>query len=219
MTPDDRATRRAGEHSAFFGPRAEGWDERFADDGAAFDAAVVALGLCPGQVALDAGCGTGRAIAPLRSAVGPAGEVLAVDVTAEMLAVAARKCGARCAGLLLADAVQLPFATASFDAVLAAGLLPHLADPVAGLSELARVTRPGGRLGVFHPVGRAALAIRHQRTLSDDDLLHPPNLTVAFDASGWELEHIDDADNRYLAVGTRAGPRPMARSGAATVRP
>ncbi len=51
----------------------------------AFEAAVAELGLRAGQVVLDAGSGTGRAIATLHAAVGPSGEVLAVDVTAEMM--------------------------------------------------------------------------------------------------------------------------------------
>lgn len=47
----------------------------------------------------------------------------------------------------------------------AAGLLPHLSDPDLGLTELARVTVPDGRLVLFHPSGRAALAARHGRRL------------------------------------------------------
>ena len=51
-------------------------------------AAVAEVGLHPGQTALDAGCGTGRALPHLRAAVGPAGRVLGLDLTTEMLATA-----------------------------------------------------------------------------------------------------------------------------------
>jgi ubiquinone/menaquinone biosynthesis C-methylase UbiE len=44
----------------------------------------------------------------------------------------------------------------SFDAVFAAGLVPNLAEPVAGLAELARVCRGGGLVALFHPIGRVA---------------------------------------------------------------
>jgi SAM-dependent methyltransferase len=55
------------------------------------------------------------------------------------------------AQLILADARHLPLADASVDAVFAAGLVPHLPDHEAGLAELARVTRTGGSLVIFHP--------------------------------------------------------------------
>ena len=47
-----------------------------------------------------------------------------------------------------ADALHLPFADASFDAVTISFGLRNVVDPVAGLAEMARVTRPGGRLVV-----------------------------------------------------------------------
>jgi hypothetical protein len=76
-------------------------------------------------------------------------------------------------------------------------------DPRASLTELARVTRPGGRLAVFHPIGRAALAARHGRQPGPDDILDPANITPALAASGWEPVSIDDSDSRYLTVAVR----------------
>jgi len=66
------------ENRAFFAPRAATWEERFPDDDPAYAAAVAEVGLRAGQTALDAGCGTGRALPHLRAAVGPGGRVLAV---------------------------------------------------------------------------------------------------------------------------------------------
>jgi demethylmenaquinone methyltransferase/2-methoxy-6-polyprenyl-1,4-benzoquinol methylase len=57
--------------------------------------------------------------------------------------------------LLAGDAHALPFADGAFDAVTIAFGLRNLVDPVAGLREFARVTRPGGRLVVCefsHPL-------------------------------------------------------------------
>src|SRR5579863_10148056 len=66
---------------AFFGCRAATWDTKFGDDLPAYRAAVARAGIRRDGVAVDVGCGTGRALPPLRAAVGPGGVVLALDVT------------------------------------------------------------------------------------------------------------------------------------------
>jgi SAM-dependent methyltransferase len=187
----------------FFAVRAAGWESRFPDDTPVFTAAVGELGLCPGGRALDAGCGTGRAVPLLRAAVGPAGTVVGVDLTPEMLREAVAL-GRRAHGALIeADSVRLPLADGAFDAVLASGLVHHLPDPAAGLVELGRVTRPGGRLALFHPRGRAALAARHGNELRDDDVRAQPHLGRLLGAAGWELLLLDDSDDRYLALAVK----------------
>uniref|UniRef100_A0AAU2VHA5 Class I SAM-dependent methyltransferase n=1 Tax=Streptomyces sp. NBC_00008 TaxID=2903610 RepID=A0AAU2VHA5_9ACTN len=187
----------------FFTARAADWDARFPDDGPAFDAAVSALGLRAGDVVLDAGCGTGRALPALRSAVGPRGTVLGADLTAAMLEAAARAGRDRSGPLIQADAARLPVRTQALDAVFAAGLIAHLPQPERNLAELARVVRPGGLLALFHPIGRAALAARHHRTLTADDLRAEPNLVPLLARSGWRLNTYVDEAARFLVLAER----------------
>ncbi|GGY17761.1 class I SAM-dependent methyltransferase [Streptomyces xanthochromogenes] len=198
----------AGDHAhvqEFFAARAADWDRKFPDDGPAFAAAVTEVGLSPGDAVLDAGCGTGRALAPLREAVGPTGVVVGVDLTPEMLAQAVRAGRDRQAALLRADVARLPLASASVDVVFGAGLISHLPQPADNLRELARVTRPGGRLALFHPIGRAALAARHGRTLTDDDLRAEPRLRPLLASANWRLLSYADEDEHFLAVAVREG--------------
>ncbi|MFD4985521.1 class I SAM-dependent methyltransferase [Streptomyces sp. NPDC058374] len=189
----------------FFTPRAATWDSRFSDDGPAYEAAVGALELRPGDAVLDAGCGTGRALPALRAAVGAAGTVLGADLTEAMLAEAARVGRREAGALLLADAERLPLRTGALDAVFAAGMVSHLADPAAGVREWARVVRPGGTLALFHPIGRAALAARQGRTLSPDDLRAEGPVTALLDANGWRTRSYADEPDRYLVLAERTG--------------
>ncbi|MCF1508510.1 class I SAM-dependent methyltransferase [Streptomyces glomeratus] len=189
----------------FFAARAADWDTRFPDDGPAYAAAVTALGLHEGDRVLDAGCGTGRALPPLRAAVGPSGVVLGADLTPAMLEAAARSGRDRDGRLLLADVAALPLRTESLDAVFAAGLIAHLPDPLGNLRELARVVRPGGRLALFHPIGRAALAARQGRQITAGDLRAESNLRPLLADSGWRMTSYVDEDARFLALAERKG--------------
>jgi SAM-dependent methyltransferase len=98
-------------------------------------------GIASGRRVLDVGCGPGALTAELVARLGP-DAVTAVDPT-EAFVAAARK---RHPGVDVrrASAEDLPFADAGVDAALAQLVVHFMADPVAGLREMARVTRPGG---------------------------------------------------------------------------
>ena len=187
----------------FFGARAADWDSRFPDDGPAYTAAATELGLRSGDRVLDAGCGTGRALPPLRAAVGRSGVVVGADLTPAMLEAAVRAGRGRDGHLLLADVAALPLRSESLDAVFAAGLIAHLPQPLKNLRELARVVRPGGTLALFHPIGRAPLAARQGRQITPDDLRAEPNLRPLLAGSGWRMTSYADEDARFLALAVR----------------
>ncbi|ANP53365.1 ubiquinone/menaquinone biosynthesis C-methylase UbiE [Streptomyces griseochromogenes] len=187
----------------FFTARAADWDSRFPDDGPAYAAAVADLGLRQGDRVLDAGCGTGRALPPLRAAVGFSGTVTGVDLTPAMLQAAVRAGRDRDGRLLLADVAALPLRSGSLDAVFAAGLIAHLPRPSENLCELARVVRPGGTLALFHPIGRAALAARQGRQITPDDLRAEARLGPLLARSAWRMTSYVDEHDRFLALAVR----------------
>ena len=186
----------------FFTPRAAGWEERHPDDDVSFKWAVDQLGLCLGDVVVDAGCGSGRALAPMRDAVGSQGAVLGIDATPAMLHEASRLGRQNISVCALGDVGRLPVRDNCVAGILAAGLLPHLPDPVGTLREMARVAQPGARLAVFHPIGRLALAARHQQrdAQAHDMNIHPHRIGPLLAEGGWALEFLDDAPDHYLAL-------------------
>lgn len=98
---------------------------------------------------LDIGCGT----ADLSLCFSKVGSVFGCDFCQPMLRIGAAKVLRQAAGrpvyLLGADALELPFADRSFDAVVSAFVLRNLADMDAGIREMRRVLRPGGVLGIL----------------------------------------------------------------------
>ena len=126
--------------------------------GVVLDAADVGAG----HRVLDLGCGTGVLASAAVDRVGPSGTVAGLDPNEGMLRVAGRselpiewRTGV---------AEHLPFPDRSFDRVVSQFALMFFTDPAAALAEVARVTRPDGRIALAvwdrfeHNVGYARLA-------------------------------------------------------------
>jgi demethylmenaquinone methyltransferase / 2-methoxy-6-polyprenyl-1,4-benzoquinol methylase len=113
--------------------------------------AVDRVNVGPGSDALDVCCGTGDLALVLRRRIGPDGRVVGCDFSEPMLDLARQKSGEE--GLAVefgwADALDLPYGDKSFDAVTVGFGARNLADLEKGLSEMARVLRPGGRLAIL----------------------------------------------------------------------
>ncbi len=106
-------------------------------------ATVAAVDAGPGERVLDLAAGTGTSSAPF---VRAGAQVVATDLSLGMLAVGRSRRPAL--SFVAGDALQLPFADASFDAVTISFGLRNVEDTIAALEEIRRVTRPGGRLVV-----------------------------------------------------------------------
>jgi len=106
----------------------------------------------PGEKVLDVGCGTGVLTRMAAESAGKAGSAMGIDPGADMIRVAREKARrtVNAAEFKVAAVEQLPFAEAQFDVVLASLMLHHLppATRRAGLAEVHRVLKPGGRLVV-----------------------------------------------------------------------
>lgn len=132
--------------------------------------------LTPGMALLDAGCGPGSITYGLAMHVAP-GAVIGVDADESRIDAASRLANEANIGNVsfqVADVTDLPFEDGQFDAVFANGLVEHLPFSGDGISEMMRVLKPGGIVGLrspdwgealLHPDGeglRDAIALRNR---------------------------------------------------------
>jgi SAM-dependent methyltransferase len=131
-------------------------------------------GVRRGQRVVDVGCGPGALTAELVSRAG-ADAVGAVDPSPSFAAAVRERLPG--VDVRLSAAEQLPFPDGAFDAALAQLVVHFMADPVAGLREMSRVTRPGGVVAACvwdHAGGRGPLtafwsAVRELDPAADDE--------------------------------------------------
>jgi ubiquinone/menaquinone biosynthesis C-methylase UbiE len=125
---------------------------------------------------LDVGCGEGQIARVLQSRSNIASHIVGVDPTQGQVDVAIERAVGE--QYLRSGADALPFASGSFDAVLACLVFEHIDALDEAVSEVARVLRPGGRFSFFlnHP------------------LLQTPN-------SGWIDDQIIDPPEQYWRIG------------------
>jgi SAM-dependent methyltransferase len=162
------------------------------------------LGLARGQHLLDVGCGLGEAALALAADLGDDGEVVGVDVSAQMIRVARSRAGAaRCrVRFTVGDACALAEPDSSFDAVRSERTLQWLADPGAAVAELVRVVRPGGRVSLID-TDWSTFAI----DVGDDDLA-----AMVRDAMRTERGRPSNVGRRLHDLARDAGLIPIASS-------
>jgi demethylmenaquinone methyltransferase/2-methoxy-6-polyprenyl-1,4-benzoquinol methylase len=157
------ATERNRTAQELFAPLAETYDRyarllSFGQDPRWRRFLVSRVDVSASDAVLDVACGTGAVALELMRQYDC--RIVGIDQSAEMLAEARRRLGAR-VELRQARAEQLPFEDGAFDGLTVTYLLRYVDDPTATMRELARVVRPGGRLAMLEfclPPNRLARA-------------------------------------------------------------
>jgi SAM-dependent methyltransferase len=111
------------------------------------------LDVAEGDRVLDVGCGSGVVTREIARRVGPSGCAVGVDPSPALLAIARDLAEVEGLGnrveLHEGSALALPFADGAFDVAIAVTALSHTPGAEGAIPEMARVVRPGGRMGVF----------------------------------------------------------------------
>jgi len=157
---------------------------------------VERLGLREGEAVLDVCCGSGGSALPAAEAVGPGGNVVAVDLAEGLLQLGEAKARARGLSNIqfkTGDMLALGYPDASFDAVVCVFGIFFVPDMTAAARELWRMLRPGGRLAI---------------TTWGPDLFEPAN-SAFWEAIGEERPDLMKGFNPWERISTPAGLREM----------
>jgi ubiquinone/menaquinone biosynthesis C-methylase UbiE len=189
---------------AYFNKLADSWDKRFQTEALStfLEQFVPTFGLLPGQKILDVGTGTGILIPFLLKAVGPTGQVSAIDYSEKMVKI----CKSKYAHLpnvtfTVQQVEKLDFPSETFDAVTCFGLFPHIENKEEALRQINRVLKTNGKLIIAHALSRTEIKAHHHNSSSvvAHDVL--PTSTVMkklLTQAGFEKFDISDKPGQYL---------------------
>ncbi|MBW4643235.1 MAG: methyltransferase domain-containing protein [Goleter apudmare HA4340-LM2] len=105
--------------------------------------------ISPTDTILDVACGTGE-FENLLLSEHPSQQIIGVDISANMLAIAKQKCSTYTqVSFHLASASALPFANNSFDVIISANSFHYFAYPETTLTEMRRVLKPDGKVVIL----------------------------------------------------------------------
>ena len=150
-----------------------------------------ALSLRPGMRVLDLAAGTGASSLPFAAA---GALPISCDFSPGMLAVGRRTHPEL--SFVAGDALRLPFADAAFDATTISFGLRNVADVGAALTELARVTRPGGRLVILETSQPPARPLRAMNRLYTDRVM--PLIARAFSSDPSSYAYLAESAGQWL---------------------
>ena len=191
---------------AYFNQLADSWDKRFQTEALStfLEKLVSTFVLLPGQKILDVGAGTGILIPFLLKAVGPTGQISAIDYAEKMVKICKSKYTHLPNVTFAVQQVEtLDFPLQTFDAVTCFGLFPHVENKEEALRQMNRVLKTNGKLIIAHALSSTEIKAHHHNASSvvAHDVL--PSLAVMkklLTQAGFGKIQIIDKPGQYLNI-------------------
>lgn len=174
----------------------------------------IELALPEGTTVLEAGCGTGQTLSPLSKRH----ETVGLDISRAALNLTRTNCK----NPVLGSIFKIPFNDNTFDLVYNSGVIEHFKDPdnVAAIAEMARVTKPSGRVIIIVPntlclwymAGKFVAVIIKNFEFGYEEDYSPKRLKTAVQRAGLEIEKtfglqalppLATNDREILSIGLR----------------
>jgi demethylmenaquinone methyltransferase/2-methoxy-6-polyprenyl-1,4-benzoquinol methylase len=195
------------EKRRFFDELAPRWDSLRPAQACApgVERGLALVGPLEGRCVVDLGCGTGLLEEHVLPRIGD-GRVVAVDFSAEMLALARARHVSDRIHWLCRDVLDTALPDGSADLVLCFNAFPHFADAAATAREIARWLRRGGLALVWHDIGRERLAVVHgggPPPIRQDVLPPVTQLADLFIAEGLLVERAEEDEDAYMLLTRR----------------
>lgn len=185
----------------FFDRLAPQWDADMIRSDEKIAKIMDGAGIQPGTHILDVACGTGVLFPDYLAR--QVGSVTAVDISPEMVKIAAAKYPEENITVLCADVEELD-PSMQFDCIMVYNAFPHFPDPQRLIATLASHLTPGGTLTVAHGMSRAQIDHRHEGPASKVSLglMHEDALAAIFAQHLTVTVKISD-DQMYQVTGTK----------------
>ncbi len=194
----------------FFDQVAEKWDENYlgADEVMELIKIVNRFHLNPGELVMDAGCGTGILTPFILKEIGPRGWLFGVDISGKMVEIARKKYQAPNLVFFKADIYHLEIEN-FFDRIICFRLFPHLPNKRLALKKFRHYLKPSGELIIAHTAGQEEVNNYHARLAEPicyDRLPKDNEMKTMIRAAGFNLLELQEKDNYFLRAKRNESP-------------
>ena len=193
-------------HREFFDKYAQTWDQSVNKEEFSKIREIVKMaGIQEGERVLDIGCGTGILLPLLKESVGKVGEVVALDLSLNMLKKAREKFGDQF-HYIHANVEDMPLKNSCFHKVICFASFPHFLNKKNALCEISRILKPGRKLLIAHTTSRKTINSFHRKIggpVANDFIPNKKRMISLLKNTGFTNIKIKDTEDFYWASGVK----------------